>query len=213
MEIIKNQQSIKAPNSLFGGRGGCGIVRSSFIPLNIENVDTDQIIPARFLKGTTRDGFGKNLFRDWRYANDDEQYPKIDFVLNQPQYKGEILVAGKNFGCGSSREHAAWAITDAGFKVVVSSFFADIFKNNALNNGLLPVIVSNNFLQKIFLQSNDATLMVDLEKQMITIDGTNDTEPFEINSYKKTCLLNGYDDIDYLLGMKNEIEEFELNRM
>jgi 3-isopropylmalate/(R)-2-methylmalate dehydratase small subunit len=184
-------------------------IQSGFVPLKIENVDTDQIIPARFLKGTTRDGFGKNLFRDWRYINDDEQNPKLDFVLNQPQYKGEILVAGKNFGCGSSREHAAWAITDAGFKVVVSSFFADIFKNNALNNGLLPVTVSEDFLQKIFSQSNDATLTVDLENQTITIDGTNDVEKFEINSYKKTCLLNGYDDIDYLLGMKDEIIAFE----
>ncbi len=184
-------------------------IQSRFVPLNIENVDTDQIIPARFLKGTTRDGFGKNLFRDWRYINDDEQTPKADFVLNQPEYKGEILVAGKNFGCGSSREHAAWAITDAGFKVVVSSFFADIFRNNALNNGLLPVIVSDDFLQKIFSQSNDATLTVDVEKQTIKINATNDTETFEINSYKKACLLNGYDDIDYLLGMKNEIEAFE----
>ena len=203
MEDTIKQQSIKNVKSLFGG------FRGLFVPLNIENVDTDQIIPARFLKGTTRDGFGKNLFRDWRYINDDEQNPKADFVLNQPQYKGEILVAGKNFGCGSSREHAAWAITDAGFKVVVSSFFADIFKNNALNNGLLPVIVSDEFLQKIFSQSNDATLTVDLEKQTITIDATNEVEVFEINSYKKTCLLNGYDDIDYLLGMKDEIIEFE----
>lgn len=209
MEIITNQQSIKAPNPPFGGWGGCAVVRGLFVPLKIENVDTDQIIPARFLKGTTRDGFGKNLFRDWRYINDDENNPKPDFVLNQPQYKGEILVAGKNFGCGSSREHAAWAIVDAGFKVVVSSFFADIFKNNALNNGLLPVIVSDAFLEKVFLQDNVATLSVDLENQTITIDETNDVEGFEINSYKKTCLLNGYDDIDYLLGMKDEIIEFE----
>ncbi len=209
MEIITNQQSIKAPNPPFGGWGGCGVVRGLFVPLKIENVDTDQIIPARFLKGTTRDGFGKNLFRDWRYIKDDENNPKPDFVLNQPQYKGEILVAGKNFGCGSSREHAAWAIVDAGFKVVVSSFFADIFKNNALNNGLLPVIVSDAFLEKVFLQDNVATLSVDLENQTITIDETNDVEVFEINSYKKSCLLNGYDDIDYLLGMKGEIIEFE----
>ncbi len=209
MSDITKHQSNKAPNPPFGGWGGCGIVRGRFVPLKIENVDTDQIIPARFLKGTTRDGFGKNLFRDWRYIHADEQNPKPDFVLNQAQYKGEILVAGKNFGCGSSREHAAWAIIDAGFKVVVSSFFADIFKNNALNNGLLPVIVNDYFLQKIFSQSNDATLTVDLEKQTITIDTTNDTENFEINSYKKTCLLNGYDDIDYLLGMKEEIIEFE----
>jgi 3-isopropylmalate/(R)-2-methylmalate dehydratase small subunit len=203
LENINKHQSVKNVKSPFGG------FRGLFVPLKIENVDTDQIIPARFLKGTTRDGFGKNLFRDWRYINDDDQNPKADFVLNQPQYKGEILVAGKNFGCGSSREHAAWAITDAGFKVVVSSFFADIFKNNALNNGLLPVIVSDGFLQKIFSQRNDATLTVDLEKQTITIDATNDMEVFEINSYKKTCLLNGYDDIDFLLGMKNEIIEFE----
>ncbi len=187
------------------------IIESTFVPLNIENVDTDQIIPARFLKGTTRDGFGKNLFRDWRYINDDEKNPTLDFVLNKPQYKGEILVAGKNFGCGSSREHAAWAITDAGFKVVVSSFFADIFKNNALNNGLLPVTVSDTFLQKIFEQESTATITVNLENQTITIDGINEVAIFEINSYKKTCLLNGYDDIDYLLGMKNEIIEFENN--
>ena len=203
MNDINKQQSIKNVKSPFVGLSG------TFVPLNIENVDTDQIIPARFLKGTTRDGFGKNLFRDWRYINDDEQNPKPDFVLNQPQYKGEILLAGKNFGCGSSREHAAWAIIDAGFKVVVSSFFADIFKNNALNNGLLPVVVSDAFLGKIFSLKNDATLSVDLEKQTITIDGTNDAEAFEINAYKKTCLLNGYDDIDYLLGMKEEIIEFE----
>ncbi len=216
MEIITNQQSIKAQNPPFGGWGGCGIVRGPFVPLKIENVDTDQIIPARFLKGTTRDGFGKNLFRDWRYINDDENNPKPDFVLNQPQYKGEILVAGKNFGCGSSREHAAWAIVDAGFKVVVSSFFADIFKNNALNNGLLPVIVSDDFLQIIFEQSNETELIVDLENQTIKIFQSTETPPkegfgeaFEINSYKKTCLLNGYDDIDYLLGMKDEIIEFE----
>jgi 3-isopropylmalate/(R)-2-methylmalate dehydratase small subunit len=184
-------------------------ITSRFIPLRIENVDTDQIIPARFLKATTKDGFGKNLFRDWRYENDDETKPKADFVLNQKQYSGEILVAAKNFGCGSSREHAAWSIQDYGFKVVVSSFFADIFKNNALNNGVLPVTVSDAFLQQIFAQGAEATLTVDLAAQSITIDATGAQETFEINSYKKTCMLNGYDDIDYLLNMKTEIEAYE----
>jgi 3-isopropylmalate/(R)-2-methylmalate dehydratase small subunit len=186
-------------------------IKSRFIPLRIENVDTDQIIPARFLKATTKECFGKNLFRDWRYENDDETKPKADFVLNQKQFSGEILVAAKNFGCGSSREHAAWSIQDYGFKVVVSSFFADIFKNNALNNGVLPVTVSDAFLQAIFAEGADATLSIDLEKQTITIDTTGATESFEINAYKKTCMLNGYDDIDYLLSMKEEIEQFELN--
>ena len=186
-------------------------IKSRFIPLRIENVDTDQIIPARFLKATTKEGFGKNLFRDWRYENDDETKPKADFVLNQKQFTGEILVAAKNFGCGSSREHAAWSIQDYGFKVVVSSFFADIFKNNALNNGVLPVTVSDAFLQAIFAQSAESTLTIDLEKQTITIDTTGASESFEINAYKKTCMLNGYDDIDYLLSMKEEIEQFELN--
>jgi len=184
-------------------------ITSKFIPLRIENVDTDQIIPARFLKATTKDGFGKNLFRDWRYENDDETKPKADFVLNQKQYSGEILVAAKNFGCGSSREHAAWSIQDYGFKVVVSSFFADIFKNNALNNGVLPVTVSDNFLQQIFAQGAEDTLIVNLEAQTITIDATGAQEKFEINAYKKTCMLNGYDDIDYLLNMKPEIEAYE----
>ena len=184
-------------------------ITSKFIPLRIENVDTDQIIPARFLKATTKDGFGKNLFRDWRYENDDETKPKTDFVLNQKQYTGAILVAAKNFGCGSSREHAAWSIQDYGFKVVVSSFFADIFKNNALNNGVLPVTVTDAFLQQIFAQDPDDTLTIDLEKQSITIDKTGATETFEINAYKKTCMLNGYDDIDYLLSMKEEIAAFE----
>ena len=184
-------------------------ITSRFIPLRIENVDTDQIIPARFLKATTKEGFGKNLFRDWRYENDDESQPKKDFVLNQSEYSGEILVAAKNFGCGSSREHAAWSIQDYGFKVVVSSFFADIFKNNALNNGVLPVTVTDAFLQQIFAQGAQATLTVDLEKQSITIDATGATENFEINAYKKTCMLNGYDDIDYLLSIRNEIEQFE----
>ena len=186
-------------------------ITSRFIPLRIENVDTDQIIPARFLKSTTKEGFGKNLFRDWRYDNDDETKPKADFVLNQKQFTGEILVAAKNFGCGSSREHAAWSIQDYGFKVVVSSFFADIFKNNALNNGVLPVTVSDAFLQAIFAQPAESTLSIDLEKQTITIDSTGASESFEINAYKKTCMLNGYDDIDYLLSMKEEIEQFELN--
>ncbi len=184
-------------------------ITSRFIPLRIENVDTDQIIPARFLKATTKDGFGKNLFRDWRYENDDETKPKADFVLNQQQYSGEILVAAKNFGCGSSREHAAWSIQDYGFKVVVSSFFADIFKNNALNNGVLPVTVSDAFLQEIFAQGAEATLSVDLEAQTIRIDATGAQEKFDINAYKKTCMLNGYDDIDYLLNMKPEIEAYE----
>jgi len=195
------------------------IVRSTCVPLNIENVDTDQIIPARFLKATTREGFGKNLFRDWRYINDDEDQPKENFALNNKRYNGKILVAGKNFGCGSSREHAAWAIKDAGFDVVVSSFFADIFKNNSLNNFLLPVTISENFLQKLFkaVETNPSTeIEVNLKEQTIKLlefpkappsEGVG--EAFDINSYKKTCLLNGYDDIDYLLSAKKEIEEFE----
>ncbi|MGZ3939823.1 MAG: 3-isopropylmalate dehydratase small subunit [Flavisolibacter sp.] len=185
------------------------VVHSTFVPLALENVDTDQIIPARFLKATTKVGFGKNLFRDWRYENDDESQPKADFILNKPEYKGEILVAGKNFGCGSSREHAAWSIADYGFRIVVSSFFADIFKNNALNNGLLPVQVSDSFLQKIFEQPNGTTLTINLEEQTIKIDSTNEEERFDINHYKKTCLLNGYDDIDYLLSIREDIEAFE----
>lgn len=188
------------------------IVQSTIVPLHNENVDTDQIIPARFLKGTSRDGFGKNLFRDWRYDNDNETTPKKDFVLNNPIYSGKILVAGKNFGCGSSREHAAWAIKDAGFDVVVSSFFADIFKNNALNNFLLPVIVSDEFLNKIFTaveKKSTTELTVNLEAQSITINETGEFENFDINNYKKTCLLNGFDDIDYLLNIKPEIEAFE----
>ena len=186
------------------------IIRSTAVPLKIENVDTDQIIPARFLKATSRDGFGKNLFRDWRYVNDDENQPKQDFALNNKKYGGKVLLAGKNFGCGSSREHAAWAIKDAGFDVVVSSFFADIFKNNSLNNFLLPVTVSESFLQKAFaaVEKDPSTeVEVNLEKQTISVAG--EIENFEINSYKKTCLLNGYDDIDYLLNSKKEIEEFE----
>ncbi len=184
-------------------------ITSTFVPINIENIDTDQIIPARFLKATTREGFGKNLFRDWRYENDDEQKPKAGFPLNNPEYSGEILVAGKNFGCGSSREHAAWSILDYGFRVVVSSFFADIFKNNALNNGVLPVTVSDSYLEKIFRQDSNTTLTVDLEKQTITIDNPGDEEHFDINDYKKTCLLNGYSDIDYLLSIKDDILKYE----
>ena len=185
------------------------VLTSTFVPLPIENIDTDQIIPARFLKATTKEGFGKNLFRDWRYVNNDELKPKPDFVFNKPEYKGEILVAGKNFGCGSSREHAAWSILDYGFRAVVSSFFADIFKNNALNNGVLPVQVSDEFLQEIFNQKNNSTLTIDLKEQKITIDETGKSENFDINNYKKTCLLNGYDDIDYLLSIKDDIIKYE----
>lgn len=183
---------------------------SSAVPLQIENIDTDQVIPARFLKATTREGFGNNLFRDWRY--DENGYPKPEFVLNDSTYSGKILVAGKNFGCGSSREHAAWAISDYGFDVVVSSFFADIFKGNALNNGLLPVQVSDGFLKEIFIAiSKDphTELEIDLEKQMITLLNSGRSESFEINPYKKACLINGYDDIDYILSQKEWIEEFE----
>ncbi len=188
-------------------------INSSAVPLPIENVDTDQIIPARFLKATTREGFGENLFRDWRFDKSDQ--PKPDFVLNNTDYKGSILVGGKNFGSGSSREHAAWAIHDYGFKVVVSSFFADIFKNNALNNGLLPVQVSDEFLAKIFgaIDNDPSTaLKVDLVKQEITIETSGESESFNINPYKKKCLLNGYDDIDYLLNIKEKIAEFEQSR-
>jgi 3-isopropylmalate/(R)-2-methylmalate dehydratase small subunit len=184
-------------------------IHSTFVPLSLENIDTDQIIPARFLKSTSREGFGKNLFRDWRYINNNESQPKPDFILNNPEYKGSILVAGKNFGCGSSREHAAWSIIDYGFNIVVSSFFADIFKNNALNNGLLPVQVSDAFLQKIFSLENGSTLSIDVDKQTITIDTTGEQEIFDINNYKKTCLLNGFDDIDYLINIKEEIINFE----
>jgi 3-isopropylmalate/(R)-2-methylmalate dehydratase small subunit len=163
-------------------------IKSRFVPLPMENVDTDQIIPARFLKATTRDGFGKNLFRDWRYENNDEAQPKKDFVLNQPQYNGEILVAGKNFGCGSSREHAAWALQDYGFKVVVSSFFADIFKNNALNNGVLPVKVSDEFLAQLFTLGNSNTITIDVDKQTITIDATGEQEySISIHTKKHVC--------------------------
>lgn len=184
-------------------------ITSRFVPVNIENIDTDQIIPARFLKATTREGFGKNLFRDWRYYNDDESKTRADFPLNMSQFDGEILVAGKNFGCGSSREHAAWALQDYGFRVVVSSFFADIFRNNALNNFVLPVQVSDDFLQRIFLQDNNTELTVDLPNQLIRIHATGEEEHFEINHYKKTCLMNGFDDIDYLLSIRKDIEQFE----
>jgi 3-isopropylmalate/(R)-2-methylmalate dehydratase small subunit len=191
------------------------IVTSPAVPLRMENVDTDQIIPARFLKATTRDGFGKNLFRDWRYENDDESKPKADFVLNSKKYAGSILLAGKNFGCGSSREHAAWALKDFGFDVVVSSFFADIFKNNALNNFLLPVTVSPAFLEKLMNAvelDHNCEICVDLGQQKISIVETGEAEHFDINPYKKECLLNGYDDIDYLLSIKDKIEEYEQQR-
>ena len=189
-----------------------GVLTSTAVPVNIENVDTDQIIPARFLKGTGRDGFGKNLFRDWRYQDDDESKPRMNFSLNNPAFNGKILLAGKNFGCGSSREHAAWAIKDAGFDVVISSFFADIFKNNALNNFLLPVTVSEAFLQQLFkeVQSDPATAIeVNLSDQIIRLVSISGQETFDISPYKKTCLLNGYDDIDYLLNIKEEIEAWE----
>jgi len=184
------------------------------VPLEIDNIDTDQIIPARFLKATDKKGFGDNLFRDWRYnaAGD----PDIGFVLNDPAYKGSILVAGDNFGCGSSREHAAWALKAYGFKVVVSSYFADIFKGNALNNGLLPVLVSPAFLEKIFKAlSNDPLqrLKVDLGQQKIEIEGSGNFEKFEIDVYKKTCMINGYDDIDFLLSRKESIEKFEKEQL
>jgi len=183
---------------------------STIVPLPIENVDTDQIIPARFLKATSREGFGNNLFRDWRF--DDNDQPIKDFVLNNPTYNGTILVAGKNFGSGSSREHAAWAVAGYGFKVVVSSFFADIFKNNSLNNGLLPVVVSERFLADIFaaVKANPAaTLTVNLEEQTITNNADGAIEKFQINAYKRNCLLQGYDDIDFLLSNKAKIEAWE----
>ncbi|MGE4568125.1 MAG: 3-isopropylmalate dehydratase small subunit [Bacteroidales bacterium] len=186
------------------------VLRSTAVPLPVENVDTDQIIPARFLKATTREGFGDNLFRDWRY--DASGAPVASFVLNNPAWSGSILVAGKNFGSGSSREHAAWAIAGYGFRAVVSSFFADIFKNNALNNGILPVQVSPAFLARIFeaIQADPSTeLCVDLEKQEISFIASAESERFDINPYKKTCLLNGYDDIDYLLSLRPEIEAFD----
>lgn len=186
------------------------IITDSCIPLPLENIDTDQIVPARFLKATTREGFGENLFRDWRFDKDGN---RIDsFVMNNPAYKGCILVAGKNFGCGSSREHAAWAIADYGFRVVVSSFFADIHKNNELNNFVLPVVVSEKFLANLFdsIAADPSTqVTVDLPAQTITNNATGESESFEINGYKKHCLMNGLDDIDILLGNKDKIEEYE----
>lgn len=189
-------------------------LQSTAVPMPIENVDTDQIIPARFLKAIERKDFDINLFRDWRYDKNDQ--PKPDFVLNDPTYSGKILVAGENFGSGSSREHAAWALYDYGFRVIVSSFFADIFKNNALNNGLLPVQISAEFLEKLFsaIQNDPASIIeVSLEEEKITILATGEYESFEINPYKKECLLKGYDDIDYLLSLKDNIQEFEQKLM
>lgn len=185
-------------------------LHSTVVPLPIENIDTDQIIPARFLKATTREGFGENLFRDWRYDKDGT--PKEDFVMNSPLYRGQILVAGKNFGCGSSREHAAWAIDGAGFRAVVSSHFADIFRNNALNNGLLPVVVSEQMLSAIFRAVEadpKAELLIDLPVQTIELVGSDFKESFEIAPYKKECLMNGYDDVDFLVSIRSEIEAFE----
>lgn len=186
------------------------VLKSTAVPLPLENVDTDQIIPARFLKATERKGFGDNLFRDWRYNQDGS--PKEQFVLNNPIYSGKILVGGKNFGSGSSREHAAWAVYDYGFRCVISSFFADIFRNNCLNIGVLPVQVSAAFLQKIFeaIEADPNTeFEVNLPEQTVTILSTGDSEAFEINSYKKENMLNGFDDIDYLLNMREEIEAFQ----
>ncbi|MCV6629259.1 MAG: 3-isopropylmalate dehydratase small subunit [Flavobacteriaceae bacterium] len=186
---------------------------STAVPLQIENVDTDQIIPARFLKATNRDGFGENMFRDWRF--EDNNQPKKDSVFNQEQYSGSILVASNNFGCGSSREHAAWAIYDYGFRVVVSSYFADIFKGNALNNGLLPVQLSPEFLNEVFSvihQNPNATFTVNLQDQLFIIDQTGAQSHFDINAYKKMCLQNGYDDIDFLLSQKENIEAFETKK-
>ena len=185
-------------------------LKSTAYPLPIENIDTDQIIPARFLKSIDRKGFGENLFRDWRF-NAHTGEPNPDFVLNNTKYRGEILVAGNNFGCGSSREHAAWSLTDYGFKVIVSSYFADIFKGNALNNGLLPVKVSEEFLKDILTNITEnpgLEIAVDVEGQTISFNGK--TETFELDSYKKICLINGYDDIDFLISKKQVIKQFEL---
>ena len=185
------------------------LIKSQAVPLPSENIDTDQIIPARFLKSISKEGFGENLFRDWRY-NVHTNEPNPDFVLNNPKYSGEILVAGNNFGCGSSREHAAWSLTDYGFKVVVSSYFADIFKGNALNNGLLPVKVSEDYLKDLMetiIENPSTQITVDVEKQ--TISFNEKTERFELDSYKKICLINGYDDIDFLTSKKEAIQKFE----
>ncbi|MBB6369902.1 3-isopropylmalate dehydratase small subunit [Chryseobacterium shigense] len=185
-------------------------IQSTAVPLPAENIDTDQIIPARFLKSIDRKGFGENLFRDWRF-NIHSGEPNPDFVLNNSKYSGEILVAGNNFGCGSSREHAAWSLTDYGFKVIISSYFADIFKGNALNNGLLPVKVSEEFLKDILrsiTENPELEINVDVEQQTISFNGR--TETFELDSYKKICLINGYDDIDFLISKKQVIEQFEL---
>jgi 3-isopropylmalate/(R)-2-methylmalate dehydratase small subunit len=187
-------------------------LKSTCVPFPEENIDTDQIIPARFLKATSRDGFGENLFRDWRF--DSAGNPKTDFVLNNPTFGGEILVAGKNFGCGSSREHAAWAVGDYGFRVVISSFFADIFKNNALNNHILPIQVSDSFLKKLLgIIQSDTKIEVEanLPNQTISIPSLGLSESFEINPYKKTCLANAYNDLDYLLSLKEEVKSFENN--
>ena len=187
-------------------------ITSRAIPLPVENIDTDQIIPARFLKSIDKKGFGEHLFRDWRYDGHNDR-PDINFVLNKPEYSGQILVAGNNFGCGSSREHAAWALTDYGFRVVISSFFADIFKGNALNNGLLPVKVSEGFLKEILAgitEHPEEEITVNVEKQTVGFGGRS--ENFEIDSYKKICLINGYDDIDFLISRKQAITEFELKR-
>lgn len=189
-------------------------ISSEIVPLLIDNIDTDQIIPARFLKSVSRKGFGDNLFRDWRYNKNNQAI--ADFVLNKPQYTGNILVTGKNFGCGSSREHAAWAIYDYGFRIVISSSFADIFKNNALNIGLLPIEVTEHFINIItdlLNKENSVNISVDLEKQSVKIIKENVVENFNISSYKKDCLLNGYDDIDYLLSKKEKIEQFELSNI
>ncbi|MCP4456629.1 MAG: 3-isopropylmalate dehydratase small subunit [Cytophagales bacterium] len=188
-------------------------ITSTAVPVPIENVDTDQIIPARFLKATTRDGFGENLFRDWRY--DESGREVSNFPLNDPRYSGQILIGGKNFGCGSSREHAAWAVHDYGFKVVVSSFFADIFRNNCLNNSVLPIQVSKEFADKIFASiavDSNAIFSANLSDQTFTIEGTNESTKFDISSYKKECLQNGYDDIDYLVSIKDKVEAFESTR-